>query len=102
VKPQTLFLFLVFLPLWGADEALAASWLPHHEQPTSPSQEVFPLALRDRARTVEQAVSAASQSAASALLAELSPSSGPSLWPQKTQDRPTTPSLIYLLMSLRR
>jgi hypothetical protein len=55
MKPQTLLCFLVFLMLWGADEALASPWLHRPARSATPRQEVFPMAFRYREHALRQA-----------------------------------------------
>lgn len=54
MKPPTLLALLVFLVLWGADDALRAAWLPSARRPASAHQEVVPLSLYLREQVYRQ------------------------------------------------
>jgi hypothetical protein len=101
MKPHTLFVFLVFLFLWGANEALASSWLPHPEQQTPADQEVFPLALRYREQLLDQSIPNICPLLPDDLLPQPAPRRGPSACAEGIRPRPTGDTLLSLLMSLR-
>src|SRR3954447_11134308 len=101
MKPHTLFFVLVFLLLWGADEALASSWLSHSRQPSPATQEVFPLALRYRAQILDQSIPKIVPLLAGDLLALRVLNGGPNPGPEGTGHQPAGRTLLYLLMSLQ-
>jgi hypothetical protein len=102
MKSGRLVLLLCYFMLWGADEALAARWLPQVKRPCAARRQVVPLSFRYREQLLRQVRALRRATVAPPPATEPSSPRSPVGVRRTAQRRPVRSGLLYTLMSLQR